>query len=110
MDKKLICGTVAAGVLLVTGALGAATAQTTPAAVAVDEAKAVEIALGEVAGTVQETELEQEDGKQVYEIEILTADGQEMEVEIDAQTGAVLEVEADGDDDDDDDDDDKSAG
>ncbi|WP_434054923.1 MAG: PepSY domain-containing protein [Roseibium sp.] len=108
MDKKLILGTVAAGVLLVTGAIGAVSAQTTPAAATLDEAKAVEIALAEVPGTVQEAELDKEDGKQVYEIEILTADGQEMEVEIDAETGAVLEIEADGDDHDDDDD--KSAG
>ena len=108
MDKKLICGTIAAGMLLATSAIGAHSAQSVPAAANLDMTKAIEIALKEVPGTVQETEMEQEDGKQVYEIEILTADGQEMEVEIDAQTGAVLEVEADGDDDDDDDD--KSAG
>ena len=110
MDKKLIIGTAVAGVLLASGAIGAATAQSASGAVALDEAKAIEIALAEVPGTVQETELEREDGKQVYEIEILTADGREMEVEIDAETGTVLEVEADGDDHDDDDDDDKPAG
>ncbi|MEL7525452.1 MAG: PepSY domain-containing protein [Pseudomonadota bacterium] len=108
MDKKLICGTVAAGMLLVTSAIGAHSAQSVPAAANLDMTKAIEIALKEVPGTVQESELEKEDGKQVYEIEILTADGQEMEVEIDAATGAVLEIEADGDDDDDDDG--KSAG
>ncbi|MEO0980285.1 MAG: PepSY domain-containing protein [Pseudomonadota bacterium] len=103
MDKKLICGTVAAGMLLVTSAIGAHSAQSVPAAANLDMTKAIEIALKEVPGTVQESELEKEDGKQVYEIEILTADGQEMEVEIDAATGAVLEIEADGGDDDDDD-------
>jgi hypothetical protein len=36
-------------------------------------------------------ELEREDGCPVYEIEILTADGVEMDVEIDANTGAVLQ-------------------
>ena len=51
-------------------------------------------------GQVRETELENEDGKMVYEIEIIAAaDGKEMEVEIDAETGAVLEVEAEDDDD-----------
>lgn len=97
MDKKLICGTVAAGMLLVTSAIGAHSAQSVPAAANLDMVQAIEIALKEVPGTVQETELEKEDGKQVYEIEILTADGQEMEVEIDAETGAILEIEADGD-------------
>ena len=43
---------------------------------------------------------------QIWEVEILTADGQEMEVEIDAQTGNILEIEAEDDDDDDDSDDD----
>lgn len=108
MDKKLICGTIAAGMLLATSAIGAHSAQSAPAAANLDMAKAIEIALKEVPGTVQESELEKEDGKQVYEIEILTADGQEMEVEIDAETGAVLKVEADGDNDHNDDG--KSAG
>ncbi|MET1411774.1 PepSY domain-containing protein [Roseibium sp. HPY-6] len=102
MDNKLIFGSAVAGVLMVMGASGAIAAKATAEAPALDETRAIEIALAEVPGTVQETELEREDGKQVYEIEILTADGLEMEVEIDAETGAVLEVEADGDDDDDD--------
>lgn len=96
MDKKLILGSAVAGVLLVLGASGTIAAQSTPKAAGLDEAGAVERALTEVPGTVQETELEREDGKLIYEIEILTADGLEMEVEIDAETGAVLEVEADG--------------
>jgi uncharacterized membrane protein YkoI len=66
------------------------------------EMQAVEIALAEVPGEVQETELEREDGVLVYEIEILTADGVEMEVEINADSGEILEIEAEDDDDDDD--------
>ena len=96
MDKKLILGSAVAGVLLVLGASGTIAAQSTPKAPGLDEASAVERALAEVPGTVKETELDREDGKLIYEIEILTADGLEMEVEIDAETGAVLEVEADG--------------
>jgi uncharacterized membrane protein YkoI len=65
------------------------------------EMQAVEIALAEVPGEVQETELEREDGVLVYEIEILTADGVEMEVEINADSGEILEIEAEDDDDDD---------
>ncbi|MBO6891484.1 MAG: PepSY domain-containing protein [Roseibium sp.] len=101
MEKKVIVGSVIAGLLVSMGAMGAATAQSATTPVAMSEEKAIEIALAEVPGTVQETELEKEDGKQVYEIEILTADGVEMEVEIDVATGTVLEVEADDDGDDD---------
>ncbi|WP_299473160.1 PepSY domain-containing protein [uncultured Roseibium sp.] len=96
MDKKLILGSAVAGVLLVLGASGTIAAQSTPMSPGLDEAGAVERALTEVPGTVQETELDREDGKLIYEIEILTADGLEMEVEIDAETGAVLKVEEDG--------------
>ena len=63
--------------------------------------QAIEIALLEVAGEVQDVELEKEDGMMVYEIEILDANGQEVEVEIAADTGAVIEVETEDDDDDD---------
>ena len=63
------------------------------------EEQAIEIALLEVPGEVQEIELETEDGATVYEIEIIKADGKEYEVEIAADTGAVLEVEAEDDDD-----------
>ncbi len=97
MDKKLICGTVAAGMLLVTSAIGAHSAQSVPAAVNLDTTAAIETALKEVPGTVHKTELERENGRMIYEIEIVTADGQEMEVEIDAETGAILKIEADDD-------------
>lgn len=45
------------------------------------------------AGRILEVELEREDGRYVYEIEILLADGRKRELEIDAATGEVLEVE-----------------
>ena len=61
------------------------------------EEQAVEIALLEVPGEVQEIELEKDGGLMVYEIEILDADGQEFEVEIAADTGDVIEVEAEDD-------------
>ncbi|MBO6758996.1 MAG: PepSY domain-containing protein [Roseibium sp.] len=110
MDKKLITGGVVASMLLAMGGMGAVSAQSADAPAALSVTQAIEIALAEVPGAVQETELEREDGRQVYEIEILTADGVEMEVEIDANTGAVLEIEADDGDDDDDKDDTPSAG
>lgn len=101
MEKKIVVGSVVAGLLVSMSALGAASAQTAAETPAMSEEKAIEIALAEVPGTVQETEFEIEDGNQIYEIEILTADGVEMEVEIDIATGTVLEVEADEDGDDD---------
>ncbi|PPD44049.1 MAG: hypothetical protein CTY15_08275 [Methylocystis sp.] len=46
-----------------------------------------------VAGTITEIELEQEHGKAVYEVEILTADNKKIEIEYDARTGAELSRE-----------------
>lgn len=67
-----------------------------------EEAK--NIALGLVNGTIVEFELDEDDGRQEYEIEII-ANGIEYEIEIDASTGKVLEFESDDYDDDDRDDD-----
>ncbi|SES17660.1 PepSY domain-containing protein [Psychrobacillus sp. OK032] len=58
----------------------------------VDEAQA--IALKEVAGTVNKSELEDEDGVVVYGFEIQTTNGVQ-DVKIDAATGKVVKVEAD---------------
>ena len=102
MNKTiLISGLV--GSLALAGAVAGAT-QVQPAGQppALTEAAAIEIALTAMPGEVQEIELENEDGKMMYEIEILAAaDGQEMEIEIDAETGEVIEIEADGDSDED---------
>jgi uncharacterized membrane protein YkoI len=49
-----------------------------------------------VAGFVNEAQLEREDGRVVYEIEIQPlAGGDDMDVVVDAVTGEVLEVEED---------------
>ncbi|MGV2974011.1 PepSY domain-containing protein [Roseibium alexandrii] len=103
MNMKIIAGTVVAGMVLATGAVGAVAAQTATSPTSFTEAQAIEIALKEVPGTVQETGFEREDGKEIFEVEIVTADGVEMEVEIDAASGTVLEIEQDDDYDDDDD-------
>lgn len=47
----------------------------------------------EFGGRAIETELETEDGRWVYEIEILTAEGRLFEVDVDAVTGERLKVE-----------------
>lgn len=40
-----------------------------------------------------ETELEREDGRWVYELEVLDPDGRVTEHEVDAATGEVIEIE-----------------
>jgi uncharacterized membrane protein YkoI len=44
---------------------------------------------------ILEVELEQEDGLYYYEIELLTTQGEVLELEIDAASGALLAVEKD---------------
>ena len=63
----------------------------------ITEDEAINMALEKVPGTVNEIELEVENGTVVYEIEVLSTDGTEQEVKVDAQTGEVLKVEADDD-------------
>lgn len=98
MDRKIIASGALAGLVLTSALTGTVSAQSAAEAIGISEEQAVEIALTEVAGEIQEVELEKEDGKMIYEIEILNADGQEFEIEIAADTGEVLEVEADEDD------------
>jgi uncharacterized membrane protein YkoI len=59
--------------------------------------RALEIANEVGGGRVSEIELEQEDGKWVYEAELKTPKGGEKEILIDAQTGMVLKVETEDD-------------
>ena len=59
--------------------------------------KAVEIALEQFSGEVDDVELEEEDGRLIYEVEIEKGED-EAEVEIDAYTGEVLVVSIERDD------------
>ncbi|MBD7985721.1 PepSY domain-containing protein [Sporosarcina sp. Sa2YVA2] len=61
----------------------------------ITEKAATKIALEKVPGTIDEVELEDEDGTIVYEFEIVSADGTEQEVKVDAKTGKIVKVEAD---------------
>ncbi|WP_075617988.1 PepSY domain-containing protein [Paenisporosarcina indica] len=63
----------------------------------VDEAQA--IAINEVPGTVNESELEDEDGVVVYGFEIQTASGDVNDVKVNAINGDIVKVENDADDD-----------
>lgn len=70
----------------------------------ITEAKAIEIAQKQIKGTVLEIELDSDDGRYEYELELRTAKG-ETDFTIDATTGEILEYDLDNDDDDDDNDD-----
>lgn len=62
-----------------------------PTSVTMEEA--IKTATTQFPGKVLEAELESEDGKAVYEVEIVNASGETREFEIDAQTGKVLDAE-----------------
>lgn len=61
----------------------------------ISEKQAKEIALGKVKGEVVMVKLEEDDGRQYYEV-IIKSSGSMYEVEIDSKTGQVLEVEQEG--------------
>ena len=63
----------------------------------ITEEEATKIALEKVPGTVNEVELEDENGTIVYGIEVVSTDGTQQDVKVDAQTGKVVKVEADDD-------------
>ena len=94
LNKKIIAGSALSGLVLAGGFAGMVSAQTVASATGLTEEQVIEIALSEVPGQVQEIDLERHRGTQIYEVEILAADGAEMEVEIDAETGDVLKVDA----------------
>lgn len=71
------------------------------AAITPEQARAAALAVQ--PGTVGETELERENGKVVYSVDITAANGQKYEVTVDANTGNVLKSEIDNDDEADDD-------
>src|SRR5690625_7204740 len=63
-------------------------------AISIDEA--VDIALSKFTGQVTEVEVEEEDGRLIYEVEIESGE-EEAEIEIDAHTGEVSVIEIDRD-------------
>lgn len=89
----LLCATA-----LVFAAFGLATGHEGKEGTAVPEAaismeQAITAATAQFPGKVLEAELESEDGKAVYEIEIVNTSGEIRELEIDGQTGKVLSSE-----------------
>lgn len=104
MNTKMIAGGALTGLVMATGIAGMVSAQSAADATGLTEDQIIAIALTEVPGEVIEVEREREDGQQVFEVEILGADGVEMEITLAADTGDILEVAADDDDEDDHDD------
>lgn len=68
-----------------------------PALAKISHAQAISAALKAVKGRPLKTELEDENGFLVYEVEVVRADNVIMEVMVDAGTGKVLAMERDED-------------
>ena len=58
----------------------------------------IDDALTRFPGRFLEAELERDDGRYVYEIEIISQDGRVLELEYDAVTGTLLDIDIDEDD------------
>ena len=57
--------------------------------------KIIERARAEKTGDVLETELDRENGRYVYEVEIVDEAGQVWEIKLDAKTGKLIKMERD---------------
>lgn len=73
----------------------------------ISKEEAITISLEEVPGKAVQTELEDEDGKTVYEVDVKAEDGKMWDLEINAGNGDVLQKETDDDGRDEDDGDDE---
>jgi uncharacterized membrane protein YkoI len=62
--------------------------------VSLSEEDAIDVATAEANGSVDEVELESEDGTPVYEVELVTENGSETDVAVHANDGTVLETES----------------
>lgn len=56
-------------------------------------ARILDIARAETGGRVIEVEFDEDDGRYIYEVELVTPDGRRVKLEIDAATGAILKIE-----------------
>ena len=93
MKQKLYGGGAVAGMVFAGVVGGTVSAETAAAVAGLTEEQVIELALMEVPGTVEEVELDDDDGMLVYEIEILGTSGREYEVEIAADTGILLDIQ-----------------
>lgn len=119
LDRRALLGSVVVvGLALVVVVGGAPTLATTvndaptpedadddsdpsPGDVSLSEQDAIDVATGEVDGTVREVELEREDGTPVYEITVERETGAVSELSVHANDGTVLDVETEDEEDED---------
>ena len=87
--------TIRAGLLavLLAPAMAAAQAPPQPPVAKVSEAEATKIALERIPGKANKVEIERKRGKNVYVIEVKTADGDEKDVLVDIETGEIVGTE-----------------
>lgn len=94
---KIILGTAFSAVALSSLAIAGTDNQIANSLTAkLSSEQATTLALQMQPGTLQEIELESEDGKMVFDIEIVTQDG-EVELLLDANTGELLAMEREND-------------
>ncbi|WP_053360507.1 PepSY domain-containing protein [Bacillus sp. FJAT-27251] len=108
--KRKVLIIASAGLVLLGGAVGAGAFDDTGKAesqgmkedkniISMNEAE--EIAIKEAGGSIESIELEKDDGRLIYEIELRSENGDDdVDVDVDAVTGEVLKVDRDDDDDD----------
>ena len=109
--KKLVIGSLAA-VLIISGGIGInaladddnLNLSKTQSEKLIGFEKAKEVALNEAKGTIESIDLEKNNGKIFYEIDINGEKSKEFEVRVDAYNAKVLNVKEDNDTQDDDDD------
>lgn len=96
MNKSIFASGAVAGLVLAAGIGGMVSAQSAATETGLSEAQIIELALAEIPGEVQDVEQDRYRGKDVFEVEILTEDGVEMELYIAADTGEILKTKQDG--------------
>ena len=92
-----LAGFLFAGLITAGAACGGASAAKAPPSVPVTVETARQTALARVPGTIQEEELDEENGRWVWDFDIKPTDQAQpvQEVHVDANTGEVLLVEND---------------
>lgn len=101
-STKVLSVIAVAGAITTSALAIAQNNNTIQAAVTLDQASS--LALSAVPGSIVEAELEDENGKIVWELEVVDAKNQTVEIVIDATSGVILSQDIDLDDNDNDDD------
>ncbi|GAB4074785.1 hypothetical protein GCM10028778_22880 [Barrientosiimonas marina] len=92
-----IAATLIGGSIAGTSAFASSGSQDDAKEAAITEEEAINTALEEVPGKAIETDLDDEDGETVYEVDVKGEDGKMWDLDINAQNGDVLQKHADDD-------------